>query len=541
MPFAFAGAAAARWQQLADSLQMSIQNAHFLVFLPVVVGAYFLLPVKLRKAWLLLASYYFYFFAAPQYLWVLLAGTAFSYGMGRVVAAATTRRGKNAALFVGVAGSVLALAFFKYNGFFARFLSPLYSALGISLTQITGYFTTVGALGISFYTFMAIGYLIDVHRGDVPAQKNLATYALFLGFFPAVSQGPISRAGVLMPQLENHARKFNTKTAADALRLMAVGFFKKLAVADTLALFTSAVYGNSQALAGYTGLTLLLAAVCYALQLYFDFSGYSDIALGAAGLLGIQLPQNFNTPYFATNFSGFWARWHISLSTWLQDYIFTPLVWSRWTEKLPLLGKRVKGPPVLSSIIIVFMVSGIWHGNNLCFVVWGALQAAYRVGEEVLHRTLGKPKKRPPLASRIGKTAVVLVLWVESLVFFVVGAQTRGGGVGAALSAIFRQFRGWSIAQTGQDFYNAIWNGFYNQRVLVLAFIAFMVFCLALALWADWLQAFKLKGKSLVVGVQMLRAPLRWLVYFVVVACCFAAFIAQSGGYGGTNFLYGGF
>ncbi len=520
------GAAARAWP-------MSFSSLHFVFFLPLCAGAYFLLPGRLRRAWLLLCSYWFYFFAAPRYLPVLLLGTLASWAGGLWASGRKTQRARRGCMLAAVGFLLLILAFFKVNGFFAVFLSPLFAALGASYSG--GLFTTAAALGISFYTFTAAGYLIDVYRGDVAAEKNLLNYALFLGFFPSVAMGPINRAGVLLPQLKDTARRFSPAGAADSLRTMAIGLFKKLAVADTLAVFTGAVYGN---LPAYSGLTLTAAALCFALQLYFDFSGYTDIARGAAKLLGIHLPQNFQNPYYATNFSQFWQRWHISLSCWLQDYIFTPLVWSRWPEKLPLLRRFAKKPPVLSSIAAVFVVSGVWHGDTLCFLVWGALMALYRIGEELLHRVLGKPKKHPGLAARIGKTAVVLVLWVEGLVFFKVG-MAHGGTVADALSALGRQFvPGGSLAA---DVFGAVQSGFYQDSRIAMLFIAFMAFCLALALWADWAQCHRLKGGSLAAGVAGLPAAAKWLVYFVLAVCCFAGFVLQSGGFSGTSFLYGGF
>ncbi|MDL2252528.1 hypothetical protein LJC49_00440 [Ruminococcaceae bacterium OttesenSCG-928-I18] len=515
---------------------MSFQSVHFLLFLPLVAGAYFVLPAGFRRFWLLLASYYFYFFAAPKYLPVLLCGTVFSYIAAWRIDVASSRRGKRGWLAFGVAGLVLALSFFKYNGLYARLLVPLFAAMGMDYSG--DYFVTAAALGISFYTFMALGYLIDLYRGDVPREKSLLGHALFLGFFPAITSGPISRAGDLMPQLRDTSRRFSAQGWADGLRLMAVGFFKKLAVADTLALFVNAVYRD---LLSYSGLTLTLAAVGYALQLYFDFSGYTDIALGAAALFGIKLRQNFNTPYFATNFSGFWARWHITLSTWLQDYIFTPLVWSRWTEKIPFLGRKVTKPPVLSSLAVVFLVSGLWHGDTLCFLFWGALMALYRIGEELLHRWVGKPKKHPSALVRAGKTAVVFLLWVESLVFFRIGTPDVSGSVIDAFSAIGRQFRPWSLTQTGTDLFEAVAEGFYGKGFMVALFLVFSLFCLALALWADWMQCFRLGGKHPAEGLKLLHPAVRWAFYFVLVLCCFAGFIAGSGGFGGTNFLYGGF
>ncbi len=546
MPFFAAAGAAAGTPGVLDGIGTSLQSittgwemsfpaVHFLLFLPVAVGAYFLFPPRFRRAWLLLCSYYFYFFAAPKYLIVLINATCFTYLAGRLLGRVRSLAAKRVSLAAGIVGLVAGLSLFKYSGPLADVLTPFFARINIDYHG--GFFVTAAAVGISFYTFTAIGYLIDTYRGDIPAEKNLLTFALFLGFFPSVISGPISRAGDLIPQLNDTTRRFNPQTAADALRLMAIGFFKKLAVADTLAVFTGAIYDN---LPAYSGLTLTYAAVAFALQLYFDFSGYSDIALGTAQLLGIRLPQNFNTPYFSTNFSGLWARWHMSLSSWLQDYIFTPLVWSRWPEKLPIIGKRAKNPPVLSSLFLVFLVSGLWHGDTLCFIVWGLLQGVFRIGEELLHRVAGKPKKHPTLPSRIGKTAVVMVLWVESLVLFRVG-MLPGGTLGTAASALWRQFTNLSLSQTWADIYSAVYTGFFSKNILVLAFIAFSFVCLAAALWADWAQCFKLKGASLATGLAALRPRLRWTVYFLLVLGCFAAFLAQSGGFGGASFLYGGF
>lgn len=517
-------------QAVFDTWEMSFQTVHFLLFLPVVVAVFFVLPRRARKGWLLVASYYFYAFAAPKYLPVLVLGTLFTYVAGRLIGAAKTPRGRKVWMWAGVVGCVAALGFFKYSASF-------FAMVGVNIKD-DYYFLSAAAVGISYYTFTAIGYLADVAREEVPAEKNIFNYALFLSFFASVVSGPINRAGDLMPQLINNDAKFSAQNTADALRGMAIGFFKKLAVADTLAVFVKAVFASPQ---DYTGLTLTLASVGFALQLYFDFSGYSEIALSAAQMLGIKLPKNFENPYYATNFSGFWARWHISLSTWLQDYIFTPLVWSRWTEKLPFFGKRVKKPPVLSAIAAVFLVSGLWHGNTLCFVVWGALQAVFRIGEELLHRFVGKPKKKLPGIARAGKTAVVLVLWVESLVFFGVGMMTKGGTVGTALGMLGRQFLSFSPRQAAADVYASVLGGMFPNPLFAGLFIVFMLGCLALALWADWAQWFKLKGESMVLGLQRMKAAPRWILYFVLVLGCFAGFLMQSGGFGGASFMYANF
>ncbi len=531
------------FEAATTSWRMTLQSVHYLLFLPLVVGAYFLMPARLRRVWLLLASYYFYLFAAPRYLPVLLAGTLLTYGFGRFIGKAATPAGKKWAAGIGISLSVLLLLFFKYNGFFAVFLSPIFNSFGISYAPYQDFFVAASAIGISFYTFTSIGYLIDAARGDVPVEKNLLSYALFLGFFPSVSSGPISRAGSLLPQLNALAPKADPQNMANGLRRMAVGFFKKLAIANTLAVFPNHVFSSD--LSQYSGPTLMAATLVFALQLYFDFSGYSDIAIASAQLLGITLPENFNTPYFATNFSGFWSRWHMSLSTWLQDYIFTPLVWSRWPEKIPFLGKKLTKPPVLSSIAIVFLISGIWHGDTLSFVVWGALQAVYRIGEELLHRVAGKPKKKPPLASRIGKTAVVLLLWVQSLLFFRIG-MVRGATVSDAFAAFARQFSGFSAGVSaafqalGKTFYDSIYFGVYQHSLIVNAFLLFSFACLAIGLYTDWLQFTKLKGKHFALAIPRLAPVPRWLVYYFLVLASFAGLILANGGFAG-GFLYGGF
>ncbi|MFV0352850.1 MAG: MBOAT family O-acyltransferase [Oscillospiraceae bacterium] len=517
---------------------MGFQTVHFLLFFPLVVLATYLLPGRLRRAWLLLASYYFYFFAAPRHLPILICGTLFSYLFCRLLSAAKKLAVRRLLLTLGIVGLVGGLAFFKYNAYFEPFFTPLFKSIGLAYSS--EYFSVALAVGISFYTFTAIGSLIDAYRGDVPAEKNLITYALFLSFFPAVSQGPISRAGDLLPQLKT-TPAFDAQNTINALRQFAIGYFKKMAVADTLAIYVKGVYGTPDTLASYSGITLIMASIVFMIQLYFDFSGYSDIALGTAQILGIRLPQNFNTPYFATNFSGFWSRWHISLSNWLQDYIFTPLVWSRWPEKLPFIGKKIQKPPVLTSLLAVFFVSGLWHGSSMLFVVWGLLQALFRIGEELVHRTLGKPRKKMPLLMRIGKTALVLVLWCESLVFFSVGLLCKGGTLNDALSALVRQFSGISFSRAASEGFSIIKTGFYGDDRIATVFILFCLVCTVLAFVADWVQFFKLKGKPFGGALVRLRPALRWGIYYLLFLCCFAAFIMQSGGFGGSSFLYGGF
>ncbi len=546
-------------ENLTQNWPMSFQSVHFLLFLPLVTAGYFLVPHRARRAFLLLASYWFYFFAAPSYLPVLLLGTLLSYALGRFIAAGAsgTRGGRLRApgasqahavkdsrtsswrLAFSVAAMLLFLCLFKYFGLFAPLLSGALARLGMA--QPAAYFETAKALGISFYTFSSLAYLIDVARGDAPVEKNLLNYALYLGFFPSVLQGPIGRPARLLPQLKAASVCFSPARAASALRLMAIGFFKKLAVANTLGIFTAQIYEQFvREAAALQGFTLTLAALAFAAQLYFDFSGYTDIARGAAEMLGINLPQNFQNPYFSTNFSAFWARWHMSLSSFLQDYVFTPLVWSRFAEKLPLIGKRVTKPPVLTAIFVTFLLSGLWHGDSLPYLVWGLLMAAYRIGEELLHRRLGKPKKNPKPALRLAKQVAVLALWTESLVFFKMG-MTKGGSVAAAGQMLLRQFYFARPGMLWQNILAAVKDGFYNDNFLAACFIAFALVCLATALWADWFQAKRLRGGSLADALGALPGGRRRAAYLLLTLCCFAGFILVSGGYGGASFLYGGY
>lgn len=287
---------------------MSLQSFGFFGFLLVVAAVYLHLPQRWQSAFLLAASWVFYALAMPSMLPVTIAIAVFTYLCGCGMTAREGAR-KTAFLRIGVAGLLAILAFFKYNGAFA---------------SDGGWQAVAMPLGISFYSFAAISYLIDAARGDCEVEKNFIDCALFLNFFATVTQGPICRAGALLPQFKEEHR-FDAARTVRALRLMALGLFKLVAVSDVLGLLVDEVFPNYRS---YGGPMLVLAAVFYTFQLYFNFSGYSEVARAVGLLLGLELPENFKTPFFATNFSGFWSRWHISFSSWLQDYLFMPLAWA---------------------------------------------------------------------------------------------------------------------------------------------------------------------------------------------------------------------
>lgn len=264
-----------------------------------------------------------------------------------------------------LAGCIIPLGllfFFKYVGFVNGILFGLLESAGIRwhLPEMK----LLLPVGISFYTFMAVGYVVDVYRGSVSAQRNFGLYALFLSFFPQVTSGPIGRAGALLPQLQ-HPEPLSHDNVMEGLKLMIWGYFMKLCVADRLAIYVDAIYDN---LSDHNGTTLLLASVCYTFQIYGDFAGYSFIAIGAAKTMGIHLTENFRRPYLARNIREFWGRWHISLSTWFRDYVY-----------IPLGGNRVTQPRHLFNLMATFLVSGLWHGAAWTFMLWGGIHGAFQI------------------------------------------------------------------------------------------------------------------------------------------------------------------
>lgn len=498
---------------------MSLQSFGFFGFLLVVAVVYLHLPQRLQSVFLLGASWVFCALAMPTMLPVTIAVAVFTYLCGRGLAA---RGGvhKTAALRLGVGGLLAILAFFKYNGAFAT---------------DGGWQAVAMPLGISFYTFAAISYLIDAARGDCEVETSFIDFALFLNFFATVTQGPICRAGALLPQLKAEHR-FDAARTVQALRLLALGLFKLVAVSDVLGLLVDEVFPHYSS---YGGPMLVLAAVFYTFQLYFNFSGYSEVARAVGLLLGLTLPENFKTPFFATNFSGFWSRWHISFSSWLQDYLFMPLAWA---DVSGATHGRLTRLPAEVCVFTVFFVSGFWHGNTLPFVVWGLLQACYRLGEELLHRRLGKPKKKAPARVQWAKRAGVFALWCVSMVFFRVGSSPAAAPltVGDAFRYLGGCFLNWAPARFAAELYAAASNGFYANAIMVAAYYAFTVLVLALAFYLDARRAFAFKNKP--AEICLAKEKHRWAVYYALVIALLIGYIMQSGGFGSSGFgMYAGF
>lgn len=490
---------------------MSLQSFGFFGFLLVVAAVYLHLPQRLQSVFLLGASWVFYALAMPTMLPVTIAIAVFTYLCGRCMATH-----KTAALRMGVVGLLAILAFFKYNGAFA---------------SDGGWQAVAMPLGISFYSFAAISYLIDAARGDCEIETNFIDCALFLNFFATVTQGPICRAGALMPQFKTEHR-FDAARTVRALRLLALGLFKLVAVSDVLGLVVDEVFPNYRS---YGGPMLVLAAVFYTFQLYFNFSGYSEVARAVGLLLGLELPENFKTPFFATNFSGFWSRWHISFSSWLQDYLFMPLAWADVSRAT---GGRLTRLPAEFCVFTVFFVSGFWHGNTLPFVIWGLLQAVYRLGEELLHRRLGKPKKKAPARVLWAKRAGVFVLWTLSMVFFCAGMYTMS--TADAFGILAGWFAGWAPARFAAELYSAVYTAFYANPLMVAFYYAFAAFGLALCFVLDHRRAFVYKNKPS--ELCLAAEKHRWVVYYLLVLGLLAGYILQSGGFANADFgMYANF
>ncbi len=347
---------------------MNFNSLDFLIFFPIVLILYYILPYKLRPAMLLVASYYFYMSWNPSLVFLILGTTVISYFAGILV---DRYREKKAfcKLCVAVAcvASLSVLFFFKYFNFTMDTVGNVASLFGAKLS-----FTTLNVLlpvGISFYTFQTLSYVIDIYRNSCPVEKNFGYYALFVSFFSQLVAGPIERPDNLLPQLRAR-HKLDPENIRAGLRLMAVGFFKKIVIADGVSGIVNKVYNAPE---GANGLSMVIATVLFAVQIYGDFSGYTDIAIGAGRMMGIRHIKNFDRPYTAKTIKEFWSRWHISLSTWFRDYLY-----------IPLGGNRRGNVRKLINLFIVFLVSGIWHGAAMTFVIWGVLHGIYRVVEELL-------------------------------------------------------------------------------------------------------------------------------------------------------------
>lgn len=455
---------------------MNFNSFEYAVFLPIVFLVYWFIPHRFRWGLLLLASYYFYMSWNPQYIVLILGTTAVSYVAALQIEKCETARHKK----MVVAGASLiclgVLFCFKYFNFMSASLVEICSNLAINLHPIT--LDVLLPVGISFYTFQTMGYVIDVYRGTVKAERHFGEYAAFISFFPQLVAGPIERTGNLLPQIKS-VKVFNYDEAAYGLRLMAWGFFKKLVVADNAAVLVDSVYSS---LDSCTGFDLLVAVFLFTIQIYCDFSGYSDIAIGTARLMGIKLMTNFKSPYFAGSLKEFWGRWHISLSTWFRDYLY-----------IPLGGNRCSSFRHNVNIMITFLVSGLWHGANWTFVFWGGIHGFIQVIENVLQLNKIEKSKLQKIISVLIVFAICNIAWV----FF----RSR------TISDAFYILSNIVSANGGIDWY--IKSGIEMKKSVFFN----MLIPISLIMLYDFVSL----KRDVIQWVGQQQVVVRWLLYFIIV------------------------
>ncbi len=427
---------------------MLFNSLAYAIFLPCVFVLYWILPQRFRWPLLLVASYYFYMSWSVKYVVLIATTTIVSYGCALFIEKTNNKNLKRAAIALSLIVSLGILYVFKYFNFSMDILEKICSLRVPRLRYLL-------PVGISFYTFQTLSYVIDVYKGEIKAEKNIGVYATFVSFFPQLVAGPIERAKNLMPQITN-ARRFDYDAATYGIRLILWGLYKKMVIADNLAVYVDKVFNHVQ---GYAGYSLLLSAVFFSFQIYCDFSGYSDIARGSAKLLNINLMENFKSPYYSASIREFWSRWHISLSTWFRDYVY-----------IPLGGNRVSKARNVFNNLITFLVSGLWHGANLTFIVWGGIHGAGQVCEN----TLGVKKAE--------KRDVVWLLRVPCVFAFVTLAWIffRASNLHDAVYVLKNMLNGFSIKHFGAyltDGHRALaTDGALHFRMLLALFLPLAIY-----------------------------------------------------------------
>ncbi len=472
---------------------MLFNSINFAIFLPIVFVLYWFVTnknLKLQNALLLVSSYFFYACWDYRFLFLLIFSTVLDYSTGIKMYEAKTKQGKKFWFWLSVGINLGFLGFFKYYNFFVGSFADMLSMMGLHVNIWT--LKIILPVGISFYTFHGLSYVIDIYKDRIKPEKNYIDYAVFVSFFPLLVAGPIERATHLLPQIKRE-RKFDYLKAVDGLRQILWGLFKKIVIADTCAEYANNIFAGSD---GFHGSTLILGAIFFAFQIYGDFSGYSDIALGVARLFGIELLRNFAFPYFSRDIAEFWRRWHISLSTWFRDYLYIPLGGSKG-------GTLMK----VRNTFIIFIVSGFWHGANWTFIIWGALNAVYFLPLLLLKRnrtnleTVAQGKTFPTLRE-LFSMIVTFTLTVFAWIFF------RANDVTHAIKYIGGIFSESLFMMPNKK-------PFLGAKAHPAVGIAMLFFFLIIE-WMGREQQYALAG----VGKSWHRS-IRWAFYFVLIIAIF--------------------
>ena len=454
---------------------MLFTSIEFFVFLPVVFALYWLLNRNTRWQNLLVvaASYVFYGWWDWRFLLLIAFTSACSYFSGILIG---NGRWRKSALWGNIAINLAILGLFKYYDFFAAELATLLGCRGDSVML-----HLILPVGISFYTFQALSYSIDIYRGKMEPTRDVVAFFAYVSFFPQLVAGPIERATNLLPQFQQQ-RHFDYSMAVDGVRQMLWGFFKKVVVADNCAVYVDEIWEN---IAGQSSVNLIVAAMLFSIQIYCDFSGYSDIAIGTAKLFGIRLMRNFKVPYFSRDIAEFWRRWHISLTTWFRDYVY-----------IPLGGSRVGKWKIVRNTFVIFLVSGLWHGANWTFILWGAFHALLFLPLILL----GKNRKYTDIVAD-GRWLPSLKEFGQMLLTFIL----------AALGWIL--FRSQSISEA-VDFFGGLFSvgfGGANFPMRTLVFVAIL-------LVVEWLQHNREHGLSM---EGVCSGVVRYACYLAVLALIF--------------------
>ena len=466
----------------------------FGAFMPIVFILYWILqkgPLKLQNFFLIAASYAFYAYWDYRFLSLVIVSSVVCYVAGLWISKTEEQSRRKTFLIISLVINLGILAFFKYYNFFITSFSELLRSVGINSSIST--LQLILPLGISFYTFKVITYTVDIYRREMEPTKDIAAFFAFVSFFPTMIAGPIDRARNLLPQFLKK-RVFSDPEARDGLRQMLNGFLKKMVIADNLAPFTDDIFNNY---AQYDGLTLLIGAFFFAIQIYCDFSGYSDIAIGTARLLGFKVMRNFNYPYFSRDIAEFWRRWHISLSTWFRDYLYVPLC-----GRKPSKWKKAR------NIIITFALCGLWHGANWTFVAWGVLLGLYFLPITVVRTkhylgTAGEGRIFPSFreaGAMLGTFLLVLIAWI----FF------KSNSIGDAAGYLSRMIS-----------HPFMKSGYTPYLPMILASIALF--------GLEWIQ----RRKKFILQTENLPVVIRWLVYYLS-----AIVLLVFGAFGSNEFIY---
>jgi D-alanyl-lipoteichoic acid acyltransferase DltB (MBOAT superfamily) len=476
---------------------MLFNSLSFLIFLPIVFILYWYVinkNLKQQNLLILLVSYYFYSCWDTRFLLLLIFSTFLDFFTGLKMKESSSPTKKKSWFWLSIVINLGFLGIFKYFNFFADSFSEALSKIGIHADPVT--LNIILPVGISFYTFHGLSYVIDIYKDKIQAERNFVDYAVFVSFFPLLVAGPIERATHLLPQIKKE-RTFKYDKAVDGMRQILWGFFKKVVIADNCAEYANEIFNNYQ---DHSSSTLVMGAFFFTIQIYCDFSGYSDIALGTARLFGIELLRNFAYPYFSRDIAEFWRRWHISLSSWFRDYIY-----------IPLGGSKVSILKKIRNTFIIFLLSGFWHGANWTFIIWGALNAIYFLPLLLFDKnrsnieTVANGRLLPTMKEFSGML-ITFMLTVFAWIFF------RAKSVNDAFQYI------------NQIFENDIFTipTIIGKSLLIVIALFFTV---------EWFGREKPHPLMMIDRIKL--KPIRWSVYFIILLG-----IIILGSFNNTEFIY---